>query len=155
MWREAALLFHCMDQKAKKPEEKFRLSLRKKDIWWTVGFAAAALLLFGIQVLINWRVEWPDAPLRIRKCRSQVSSRGFIFWLGCLIALVTVFASAMPMASSASAIQAFNSVYVTASTVGPMKMPKNPNAIKPPTTPEIMSSNGRSAPLRINTGRMN
>ncbi|TIQ63236.1 MAG: mechanosensitive ion channel family protein, partial [Mesorhizobium sp.] len=55
-----------LEQKAKKPEEKFRFRLRKQDVWWTVGFAAAALLLFGIQVLINWRLEWLDAPLRIR-----------------------------------------------------------------------------------------
>ncbi|TIU22920.1 MAG: mechanosensitive ion channel family protein, partial [Mesorhizobium sp.] len=33
-----------LEQKAKKPEEKFRFSLRKQDVWWTVGFAAAALL---------------------------------------------------------------------------------------------------------------
>jgi small-conductance mechanosensitive channel len=55
-----------MQQKARRPEEKFRFSLRKEDVWWTVGFAAAALLLFGIQVLINWRLEWLDAPLRVR-----------------------------------------------------------------------------------------
>lgn len=34
----------AMDQQAEKPEEKFRFSLRKEDVWWTVGFAAAALL---------------------------------------------------------------------------------------------------------------
>jgi hypothetical protein len=56
----------ALQQKAKKPEEKFRFSLRNEDIWWMLGFAAAALLLFGIQVLINWRVEWLDAPLRVR-----------------------------------------------------------------------------------------
>lgn len=55
-----------MQQKAKGPEEKLRFSLRKKDVWWTVGLAAAALLLFGIQVLINWRLDWLDAPLRLR-----------------------------------------------------------------------------------------
>ena len=54
-----------MEQKAKKTDEKFRFSLRKEDIWWTVGFAAAALLLFGIQILINWRLEWLDASLRV------------------------------------------------------------------------------------------
>lgn len=55
-----------MQQKAKRPEEKFRFSLRKRDVWWTVGLAAAALLLFGIQILINWRLDWLDAPLRLR-----------------------------------------------------------------------------------------
>src|ERR671911_1439352 len=55
-----------IQQKAEKPEEKFRFSLRKEDIWWMVGFAAVALLLFGVQVLINWRDEWLDAHLRSR-----------------------------------------------------------------------------------------
>jgi ferric-dicitrate binding protein FerR (iron transport regulator) len=43
-----------MQRKAEKPKEKFRFSLRKEDIWWMVGLAAVALLLFGVQVLINW-----------------------------------------------------------------------------------------------------
>ena len=55
-----------IQQTAEKSEEKFRFSLRKEDIWWMVGFAAVALLLFGVQVLINWREEWLDAPLRGR-----------------------------------------------------------------------------------------
>lgn len=55
-----------IQQKAEKPEEKFRFSFRKEDMWWMVGFAAVALLLFGVQVLINWREEWVDAPLRGR-----------------------------------------------------------------------------------------
>lgn len=44
-----------IQQKAEKPEEKFHFSLHKGDIWWMVGFAAVALLLFGVQVLINWQ----------------------------------------------------------------------------------------------------
>src|SRR5688572_6249532 len=55
-----------IQQKAERPEENFRFSLRKEDIWWTVGFAAIALLLFGVQALINWREEWLDAPFRGR-----------------------------------------------------------------------------------------
>ncbi len=54
-----------IERKAEKPEEKFRFTLRKEDIWWTVGFAAIALLLFGVQALINWE-EWLDAPFRGR-----------------------------------------------------------------------------------------
>src|SRR6185503_6426994 len=55
-----------IQQTAEKPEEKFRFSLRKEDIWWMVGFAAVALLLFGVQVLINWREEWLDVFFRAR-----------------------------------------------------------------------------------------
>ena len=55
-----------IQQTAEKSEEKFRFSLRKEDIWWMVGFAAVALLLFGVQVLINWREEWLDAYFRGR-----------------------------------------------------------------------------------------
>jgi small-conductance mechanosensitive channel len=55
-----------IQQKAEKPEEKFRFSFRKEDIWWMVGSAAVALLLFSVQALINWRGEWLDAPWRVR-----------------------------------------------------------------------------------------
>jgi small-conductance mechanosensitive channel len=55
-----------IQQKAEKSEEKFRFSFRKEDIWWMVGFAAVALLLFSIQALINWRGEWLDASFRVR-----------------------------------------------------------------------------------------
>ncbi|TIO37744.1 MAG: mechanosensitive ion channel, partial [Mesorhizobium sp.] len=55
-----------IQQQAKKPAEKFRFSFRKEDLWWTAGFAAAALLLFAVQLLINWRSEWFEAPLRAR-----------------------------------------------------------------------------------------
>ncbi|GLQ55911.1 mechanosensitive ion channel family protein [Devosia nitrariae] len=54
-----------MQRKAKEPAEKFRFTLTREGVWWTVGYAGAALLLFGIQVLINW-LEWLDAPLRAR-----------------------------------------------------------------------------------------
>jgi hypothetical protein len=33
-----------IQQKAEKPEEEFRFTLRKEDIWWMVGFAAVAVL---------------------------------------------------------------------------------------------------------------
>ena len=55
-----------IQQKAEKSEEKFRFSFRKEDIWWMVGSAAVALLLFGIRALISWRGEWLDAPWRVR-----------------------------------------------------------------------------------------
>src|SRR5688572_25403465 len=54
----------AMQEKAKKPEDKFRVT--QEDIWWVVGFAFAAVLLFGMQALINWRLEWLEAPLRMR-----------------------------------------------------------------------------------------
>ncbi|MDX8448220.1 mechanosensitive ion channel family protein [Mesorhizobium captivum] len=57
---------NTIQQQAKKPEEKIPVSPRKESLRWTVGFAAAALLLFAIQVLINWHSEWLDTPLRVR-----------------------------------------------------------------------------------------
>lgn len=53
-----------IEQEAEKTEKKIRFSLSKEDIWWMVGFTAVALLLFGVQAVINWRAEWLDAPLR-------------------------------------------------------------------------------------------
>lgn len=79
-----------MQQKAKRPEEKFRFSLRKKDVWWTVGLAAAALLLFGIQVLINWRLDWLDAPLRLR-VKNYVKGGLLIFIMLTVANVIEVF----------------------------------------------------------------
>src|SRR5690242_16882343 len=49
--------------------------------------------------------------------------------------------------------QACSSVYATASTTGPTKMPIRPKLISPPITPTKMRSSGRSAPRLMRIGR--
>jgi len=58
-----------IQQKAEEPEEKFQFSYRKEDVWWLVGFAAVALLLFAMQALIHWRGEWLDPGSRVRAAK--------------------------------------------------------------------------------------
>ena len=43
---------------------------------------------------------------------------------------------------------------MTASTTGPMNRPITPKAIRPPITPAMMRTMGRSAPRRMSSGRM-
>jgi hypothetical protein len=54
-----------IQQKAEKPNEKVRFSLRKEDIWWMVGFAAVALLLFSentwLEAIVRYLVPPKEA----------------------------------------------------------------------------------------------
>ena len=55
-----------IQQKANEPEEKFAFSLRGGDLWWIIGLATSAMLLFGLQILINERGDIFDTSLRGR-----------------------------------------------------------------------------------------
>jgi small-conductance mechanosensitive channel len=56
----------AIQQKAEKPDEKLGFVLRKEDVWWMIGLAAVALLLFGLQVLITERGDMLDGQFRGR-----------------------------------------------------------------------------------------
>jgi small-conductance mechanosensitive channel len=79
-----------IQRKAKEPKEESGFSLQKRDIWRIAGFAAAVLLLFGLQLLINWRVEWLDAHLRARVL-NFVSGGLIIFAMLTVASLIEVF----------------------------------------------------------------
>src|SRR5262245_17229816 len=54
--------------------------------------------------------------------------------------------------SGAGVIHSFNTVYPSASSVGPRNTPMNPNASAPPITPKKVKMNGISDPMLISHG---
>ena len=63
------------------------------------------------------------------------------------------FRSSSAGSSSASFAHASRSVWATARTTGPTKIPIRPNVIRPPRTPAKTRTSGRSAPFLIRIGR--
>ena len=55
-----------IEKQAERPQEKFQFQINKTEVWWLIGFALAAALFFGLQMLLNYKASLFEPQLQAR-----------------------------------------------------------------------------------------